>query len=220
MYVGAEVSVGSFLISFLGLPEIAGLQEKEASIYVAYYWGGLMIGRFLGAFSLSSMKKEVKYLVMILVPLAAFGVISYFESVETALIYGIFMLINLLAFILGGSNASRNLFIFSIFCAILLAVTMLSTGETAMWCVIGVGLFNSIMWSNIFTLAIAGLGKYTSQGSSLLVMAIVGGALLPVLMGASADALGVHHSFYVPLLAYAYIAFYGLRGYKQKKIAE
>ncbi|MFH0894619.1 MAG: sugar MFS transporter [Bacteroidota bacterium] len=218
MYVGAEVSVGSMLISFLGLPEIAGLTEKDASVYVAYYWGGLMIGRFLGAFSLSSMKREIKFFTMIAVPLIAFGVISYFENVETALIYGIFMLVNFAAFMIGGSKAARTLFIFSIFCAALLGITMFSSGETAMWCVIGVGLFNSIMWSNIFTLSIAGLGKYTSQGSSLLVMAIVGGALLPVLMGMSADAIGVHNSFYVPLLAYIYIAFYGIRGYKQKRL--
>jgi len=87
-----------------------------------------------------------------------------------------------------------------------------------MWSVIGIGLFNSIMWSNIFTLAIAGLGKYTSQGSSLLVMMILGGAILPVIMGAVADGFGVHFSLVVPLFSYLYLAFYGANGYKPYKV--
>jgi len=86
-----------------------------------------------------------------------------------------------------------------------------------MWSVIGIGLFNSIMWSNIFTLSIARLGKYTSQGSSLLVMMILGGAILPVIMGAVADGYGVHASYIVPVFSYIYIAFYGLNGYKPLK---
>jgi FHS family L-fucose permease-like MFS transporter len=85
-----------------------------------------------------------------------------------------------------------------------------------MWAIIGIGLFNSIMWSNIFTLAIEGLGKFKSQGSSLLVMMILGGAIVPVFQGMAADAYGVHASFFVPVICYAYIAFYGLRGYKRR----
>ena len=96
----------------------------------------------------------------------------------------------------------------------LLVIALASSGSVAMWTVIGVGLFNSIMWSNIFTLAIARLGKDTSQASSLLVMAIVGGAILPVLQGLAADTIGVHASFFVPVGAYAYIAWYGWKGYR------
>ena len=105
-------------------------------------------------------------------------------------------------------------YIFAFINILLLASALLNGGKVAMWSVIGIGLFNSIMWSNIFTLAIAGLGKHTSQGSSLLVMMILGGAILPVIMGAVADAFGVQASYIVPVFSYIYIAFYGINGYK------
>lgn len=214
MYVGSEVSIGSIMISFLGLEEIAGLPEAEASVYVAFYWGGLMIGRFMGAISLSEVKKSVKYILMLAIPILAFFVIWYLKGLDIALTYGIFLLLNLLAFIAGKSLPARTLFIFAFSAVALLIVALSNSGYIAMWSVIGVGIFNSIMWSNIFTLAIAKLGKFTSQGSSLLVMAILGGAVLPVIQGATADAVGVHYSFIVPILGYLYIAFYGIRGYK------
>lgn len=218
MYVGAEVSIGSILISYLKLPEIAGLEEAAASHYVAFYWGGLMIGRFLGAISLGSLKSLYKYLLMLGTGGLSFGVIWYVQDLRIATIYSVFLVLSLVVFMIGRSLPARTLFLFSLMAVALLAFSMFRTGEAAMWSVIGVGLFNSIMWSNIFTLAIAGLGKHTSQGSSLLVMAIVGGALLPVLMGVVADYSGVRNAFIVPLLAYTYVAFYGLRGYKQKKV--
>ena len=127
------------------------------------------------------------------------------------------MLLSFAGFMIGKSLPARTLMIFSLFSVLLLTTALFTTGSVAMWTVIAVGLFNSIMWSNIFTLAIDGLGKHTSQGSSLLVMAIVGGAILPVLMGAIADAFNVHVSLIVPLLAYFYLAFYGWNGYKPGK---
>ncbi|MFO7938961.1 MAG: sugar MFS transporter [Bacteroidales bacterium] len=214
MYVGSEVGIGSIMISFLGLESIAGLPEAEASVYVSFYWGGLMIGRFMGAVSLSGMKANLKYGLMLLVPVIAFLVIGYFKAWDVALIYGIFLVLNYIAFVGGKSLAARTLFIFALIAVALLTVALFNTGLVAMWAVIGVGIFNSIMWSNIFTLAIAKLGKYTSQGSSLLVMAILGGALMPLLQGGVADTLGVHYSFIVPIFGYLYIAFYGLIGYK------
>jgi FHS family L-fucose permease-like MFS transporter len=122
--------------------------------------------------------------------------------------------INLMAFLAGKSIASRTLAIFAMINIILLAITLVTDGAMAFWAVIGIGLFNSIMWSNIFTLAIEGLGKYKSQGSSLLVMAILGGALIPPIQGAFADSLGLQVSFFVPIVCYAYLAYYGLVGYK------
>ena len=100
----------------------------------------------------------------------------------------------------------------------LLVTAVSSTGMTALWAIIGIGLFNSIMWSNIFTLAIDGLGKHTSQGSSLLVMAILGGAIIPLIQGAVADAIGIHLSYFVPILSYVYLAFYGWKGYKKLSV--
>ena len=218
-YVGGEVSIGSILISYLGLESIAGLGEVDASKYVAFYWGGLMIGRFLGAISLSGMKdKGLKYLLMLAVPAAAFLVIWYFNGIDHALIYGIFLVANLIAFIAGRSLPHRTLLIFALIAIALLIVALFNKGQVAMWAVIGIGLFNSIMWSNIFTLSIEGLGKFKSQGSSLLVMMILGGAIVPVFQGMAADAYGVHASFFVPVICYVYLAFYGWRGYKRKSV--
>ena len=216
-YVGGEVSIGSLLISFFKLEHIAGLNEAQGSTYVSFYWGGLMIGRFLGAVSLSNIKSRLtKYGLMVAIPVIAFLVILYFNGLEIAAIYSIFLALNFLAFLLGKSLANRTLFVFALFAIALLIVALFSDGKTAMWSIIGIGLFNSIMWSNIFTLAIEGLGKYKSQGSSLLVMAILGGALIPIIQGAFADAYGLHASFVIPVFCHLYIAFYGLYGYKQK----
>jgi len=220
MYVGAEVSIGSILIRYLGLENIAGLDEKDASQYLSFYWGGLMIGRFLGSISLSNMaNKMYKNLLMFAVPLAAFLVIWYLKGGAIASIFSIFLVLNLISFYMGRSKASRTLMVFSMIIISLLIVTLSTTGVVAMWSVIGIGLFNSIMFSNIFTLAIAGLGKYTSQGSSMLVMAILGGAIVPPLQGHVADLVGVHLSFVVPIICYSYLAFYGWKGYIQKKIS-
>ncbi len=218
MYVGGEVSIGSMMISYLGLPDVGGLSEIDASKFVAFYWGGQMIGRFLGAVSLSEIKSKVlKNTYMAGIALLSFLVIGFTNGFSTAMIYGLFLVLNLLAFALGKSLPHRTLFIFALVNLGLLAVALTNSGAVAMWSVIGIGLFNSIMWSNIFTLAISGLGKHTSQGSSLLVMMILGGAVLPVIMGAVADSIGVHLSLIVPLFSYLYLAFYGVNGYKPYK---
>jgi len=218
MYVGGEVSIGSMMISFLGLKEIAGLKPAEASVYVAFYLGGLMIGRFIGAISLSHLSPLKKHSLMFLVPVVAILVIVFQKGHDIAFIYGIFLVINLVGFYLGKYLPSRTLFIFAFFAVTLLIISLITNGHISMWCLIAIGLFNSIMWSNIFTLAIDGLGIHTSQGSSLLVMAILGGAILPVIQGVLADGFGVHFSFVVPVLAYFYIAFYGLFGYRHKTL--
>jgi len=130
--------------------------------------------------------------------------------------YLLFMAVNYLVFILGKSLPARTLTIFSFSSIILLLIGLFTNGKVAMWSILAIGLFNSIMWSNIFTLAIDGLDKYTSQGSSLLVMMIVGGAILPLMQGLFADIIGVQYSLFVPLFGYAYLIFYGLYGYKKR----
>ncbi len=217
MYVGGEVSIGSILISYLGLPEIAGYTAVQAGVFVSFYWGGLMIGRFCGAISLSNLDMTKKTILMLGIPLIAFLVIWYSKDIDIAAIYSIFLIVNVLVFRLGKFLPARTLFMFAITAAVLILTSMFTTGHTAMWTIIAVGLFNSIMWSNIFTLSIDGLGEYTSQGSSLLIMAILGGALLPLAQGFLADNVGVHHSFWIPFAAYLYIAYYGLKGYKVGK---
>lgn len=167
-YVGGEVSVGSFLINFLNQPDIAGLTEEQAADYVSLFWGGAMVGRFVGAIILTRIN-----------PGKALG-----------------------------TAATVNV--------ILLAITILTKGQVAMWAILLTGLFNSIMFPTIFTLAIKGLGKLTSQGSSLLVMAIVGGAIIPLLQGFLADSIGVQLAFVLPVLCYLYIVFYGFVGSKSE----
>jgi len=167
-YVGAEVSIGSFLVNYFGLPEIAGFSEKTAAGYVSFYWLGAMIGRFIGAFALRRIKPA-----------------------------------NLLA-------------LCTVAAALLVVISMLTGGPVAMWSILAVGLFNSIMFPTIFSLGVAELGPLTGSGSGLLNMAIVGGAILPVIQGVLADRLGIHHAFILPVLCYLYILFYGLRGSNPK----
>ncbi len=222
MYVGGEVSIGSLMVNFFGLPQIAGLEEADASAFLSFYWGGAMIGRFLGAISLGEMPASKKLGFMVLAAIASFLVIYgvvYLNSGITfteVLPFLGFVVLNLIAFQFGKSHAARTLAIFSVLVIALLSLVVLMDGPVAFWCVIAIGLFNSIMWSNIFTLAIDGLGKFTSQGSSLLVMAILGGALVPLAQGALADAVGVQASFALPIVCYLYLLSYGLFGHKQK----
>jgi FHS family L-fucose permease-like MFS transporter len=214
MYVGGEVAVGSAIINFLGSPKLGGLAHEEASKYLAFYWGGLMIGRFMGAFALSDMRKTLKHILVALVPVAAFIVICLVSSVQNALHYGLPLAVLLIAFFLGESSPQRMLALFSGIIIALMITGMFGAGEVAKWAILGVGLFCSVMWSNIFSLAIEGLGPLKSQASSLLVMAILGGAILPPLQGAVADKFGIQISFIVPMIAFAYIAFYGIYGYR------
>jgi MFS transporter, FHS family, L-fucose permease len=217
-YVGAEVSIGSNLVAYLKLPDIAGLANADASKYLAFYWGGAMIGRFMGSVSLSETKGAKKYLSMAGIAIVLFIIIFLITKIDFSLVWYflIYLVINYFAFMIGRSLPARTLTIFALFVMALLLMGIFTTGKVAMWSMLGIGLFNSIMWSNIFTLAINGLGKYTSQGSSLLVMMIVGGAILPLMQGLLADAAGVHYSLFVPLIAYLYLLFYGISGYKIK----
>jgi FHS family L-fucose permease-like MFS transporter len=227
MYVGAEVSIGSSFINYAG--ELLKYPEMEAKNFLAFYWGGAMIGRFLGAISLSEMKQAKKYVLMALTSIVTFFLIYgiiYVESgsqFEFARVtpFLIFLALNYIGFILGNSLPGRTLAIFAVIVIGLLAMTIFTNGLVALWTIIGIGLFNSIMWSNIFTLAIKDLGKDTAQGSSILVMMILGGAIIPVLQGAVADALnGYHISFFIPVFCYIYLAYYGWKGYLHKQDQE
>jgi MFS transporter, FHS family, L-fucose permease len=222
-YVGAEVSIGSFIINFLSHPDIMGIPEAVSKNYLALYWGGAMTGRFLGAISLnqelSAPKKAVYMLTAaIVVFLLIFTIVDL--SFTQIYIFLLFMIVNLVGFFLGKAAPARTLFIFGLVNVVLVLITVFSNGSVAMWTILSVGLFNSIMWSNIFTLSIQGLGKYTSQGSSLLVMAILGGALLPLIQGAVADSWGIQNSFVVPVFSYLYIAFFGYYCSKNIKVVK
>lgn len=125
------------------------------------------------------------------------------------------ILVTLVAFRLGNAQPARTLYLFSLIVIVLIVAAMLLSGITSIWIVISIGLFISIMWSNIFTLAIADLGQYTAQGSALLMMSVLGGALVPFAQGLLADVLGgYHYSFFIPLICYVYLMYYGLKGHK------
>ncbi len=220
-YVGGEVSVGSIMINYLH--ELKGMAEMEAKSYLALYWGGLMIGRFMGAYAFAKDKITVSTLAtMLAIATLGFALIYtaiFLESgkpLSLFLPYFGYLLLNLIAFGLGRSKPGLTLSIFAAIAGILLIISMFSHSSLAMWSILGIGLFNSIMWSNIFTLAIKGLGKYTSQGSSLLVMMILGGAILPWLTGLVADSIGGYQqALFVPLVAYIYLMWFGVRGSRQ-----
>jgi FHS family L-fucose permease-like MFS transporter len=214
MYVGGEVSVGSAIINFLHQPSVAGLSAVAASKYVSLYWGGLLIGRFMGAVELSDMKPGNKRLYLAAIPLAGLGILLSVNGWGTVQAYWPLVALCWLLFQFGKSLAGRTLMLFASAVVVLLGAAILGPGKIAMWCVLGVGLFTSIGWSNTFSLAIEGVGIYKSQASSLLVMAIVGGAILPPTQGFVADHIGLRASFIVPLLAYAYVAFYGWKGHR------
>ncbi|HTY89227.1 MAG TPA: sugar MFS transporter [Candidatus Acidoferrum sp.] len=239
MYVGGEVAVGSAIINFLGQKSVAGLSQVDASQYVSIYWGGLMIGRFMGAVMLSEMKPARKQGFLLVIPILAWLLLWAAKSAPLDALHGEapapvlalwgqafaanwavfkiylpFVGLCWLLFQFGQSKAGRTLVIFSATVVALLLTAILLGGPVAMWCVVAVGLFTSIGWSNTFSLALEGTGIYKSQVSSLLVMAILGGAILPPLQGFVADHLQLQLSFIVPLLAYAYVAFYGWKGHR------
>ena len=215
MYVGGEVSVGSSIINFLGQKNVAGLDPVEASKYVSLFWGGMLIGRFMGAVELSEMKTRNKQLLLAAIPLAGFLILWATRGWDMVQCYLPFLVLCWALFQFGKAMAGRTLMIFGLTIVALLLAAILVGGKTAMWCVIGVGLFTSIGWPNIFSIALDGMGVHKSQVSSLLVMAILGGAILPPVQGWIADVTkNLQLSFIVPLLAYAYVAFYGAVGHR------
>lgn len=216
-YVGAEIAVGSFLVNYFTSEPTIALDTKTAGSYLSFYWGGAMIGRFQGAIVLSAaLLTGQKAARLWPFPVAALGgvvLLALNGQLPQEAIWGIgaLLTVNYLAFVLGPNTSNRMLSVFALINALLLALTMVGRGDLALWSILGVGLFNSVMWSNIFTLAISNLKQYTSFGSSLLVMMILGGALLPLLQGVLADipAVGVKYSFLIPLIGYLYLGWYG-----------
>ena len=224
LYVGAEVAIGSYLVNFMAHESVMGWDEGVASLYLAYYWGGAMIGRLCGAIAMahtSTPQRKPAYMLLTAVVLLAvvYGVTAirleegslafeFLPPVRLLPFIGL-VLLCLVAFAVGRGKPALVLAVFSAALVVLLLAAALTTGELALWAALGAGLFNSIMWSNIFTLAIDDLGEHTSQGSSLLVMMIVGGALFPPLMGQVADLAGIRAAFFVPVLSYVYIGWYG-----------
>ena len=225
-YVGAEVAIGSNLVNYMH--DSYRYESQLASALLSFYWGGAMIGRFMGAISMSQMESRRKYPMMFLsaVLVCSLLLFAVFSSLNMSLeesmrllsekqvyLFFIIVCLNYVMFLVANSKPSKTLAFFAVTNICLILLMLLMQGVLSLWMILSVGLFNSIMFSNIFTLGIDGLGKYTSQGSSLLVMMILGGAVVPPLQGFLADSLGdAHYAFALPLLCYAYIAWYGFVG--------
>jgi FHS family L-fucose permease-like MFS transporter len=165
-YVGAEVTIGSLMINFLGQPSMGGMSHEAAAQYVSYYWGALMIGRFIGFFALQKIR------------------------------------------------AQRGLAFVASLGALLILVGILTHGYVAIWAIVACGFCNSVMWPCIFPMSVEGLGRFTSHGSGILVMMVVGGAVIPEVQGLLADKFGYQHSYAIVLVCYLYILFFAVRGYR------
>ena len=219
-YVGAEVTVGSILVNYLGDEEIAGLTEEEGVKYLSFYWGGLMIGRLMGAISLSGLAQAKKFPAMIAAAVISIAIIFISASFKSEMTftdiwpYLLTVALSFVFFRLGNALPGRMVGLFALVATVLSILAMTTSGEFALWSIVGIGLFNSIMWSNIFTLSIRGLGRDTSQGSSLLVMMIVGGAILPAIQGLLMDLTNVRYSLAIVLVSYLYLAYFGFVGSK------
>jgi FHS family L-fucose permease-like MFS transporter len=219
-YVGAEVGTAAMIVPYLTAPDLGGLTPDIAAKYAAIYWGGAMIGRFFGSIMLSKITdNSKKYTYVIFVIAFAFVAGWYItgQSVNGGLIFMGISVINFLAMQLGRSKTSITLAVFAAIAAILELVTMGSSGMVALWAVISIGFFNSVMFPNIFALSVDGLDKSEmSMASGLINTLIVGGAVIPVLMGLIADAWSVRFAFILPLICYAYIAYFALIGSRHK----
>ena len=222
VYVGVEVSVGSNLGELLRHKDFGGFQASEATPYIAMYWGSLMVGRWAFAVSAFNLKKSTTLLLQIIVPLIAFLIIlgvnmAFGYNMKPLYYYVVCVVIQIIAFYFAQNKPARTLLIFSLLGVFAMVLGTLTTGTIAIYAFLSGGLCCSIMWPSIFSLSIAGLGKYTSQGSAFLIMMILGGGIIPPIQGKLADFLqansgidgfGIHQSYWIAAICFAYLAFF------------
>jgi FHS family L-fucose permease-like MFS transporter len=225
-YVGVEVTIGSNLgellkrgvdatgLNELGLPV---LNDSEIAPYVSLYWGGLMIGRWVGAITVFNPSKGLKKALLIIVPYVAFAVIIMVNSIKFSfssneiLFFAICIAVQIGGFFLAKDSPVKTLKIFSLLGILGMLIGVFSSGNIALFAFLSGGLFCSIMWPCIFTLSIAGLGKYTSQGSAFLIMMILGGAIIPPVQGKLADVFTIQASYWMAVACFGYLLFYAFR---------
>jgi FHS family L-fucose permease-like MFS transporter len=213
-YVGVEVSIGSNLGELLKTDDFGAITGPGLAPFMSMYWGSLMIGRWAGAISVFNPSSQMRKILLIAVPYVAFGVVLAANAISGQDItplyaYAFVIIFQIVGFFLGKDQPSRTLLIFGLLGAIAMLIGLATTGTIAIFAFMSGGLFLSIMWPCIFSLGIAGLGKYTSQGAAFLVMMILGGGIIPPLQGKLADVIGIHTSYFIPVLCFAFIAFYG-----------
>jgi FHS family L-fucose permease-like MFS transporter len=230
-YVGVEVTIQSNLgellksvadkVSNLNALGLKVMNDAEIAPFISLYWGGMMIGRWVGAISVFNPSKGLKKWLLILVPYVAFGVIllvnfGKYSSTEI-LLFSVCVAIQVGGFFIAKDNPIKTLKIFSTLGVIGVIIGIFASGQLALYALLSGGLFCSIMWPCIFTLSISGLGKYTSQGSAFLIMMILGGAIIPPLQGKLADIFSIQSSYWIAVACFAYLLFYA---YKTKSVLE
>ena len=216
VYVGVEVAIGSNLGELLKQKEFGGYQSSQIAPFISMYWGGLMIGRWAGAINVFNPTKSTKKLLLILVPLVAFGVVIFANTIAgkdmTPLyMYVVCVLVQIGAFFISKEKPARTLLIFGLLSIVAMIIGLMTEGKIAIYAFLSGGLFCSIMWPCIFTLSIAGLGKYTTQGAAFLVMMILGGSIIPPIQGKLADIVCIHNSYWVAGACVVYLTFFAFR---------
>lgn len=224
VYVGVEVAIGSNLGELLRQKEFGGLSSSEATPYIAMYWGSMMIGRWTGAISAFNFSKSVKTILVFVVPLVAFALIlgvniAFQYDMSPLYYYFICVLVQIAAFYISKEKPARTLLLFSVLGILAMLIGVFTTGKISIYAFLSGGLMCSIMWPSIFALSIAGLGKYTTQGSAFLIMMILGGGIIPPIQGKLADVIGIHPSYIVAAICFAYLAFFafGVKGILRKQ---
>jgi FHS family L-fucose permease-like MFS transporter len=216
VYVGVEVSIGSNLGELLKQKQFGGYQSSQIAPFISMYWGSLMIGRWAGAISVFNPKETIRKILLIVVPLIAFGVVIGVNSAakkDMSPLYGYLgcVIVQIVAFFISKEKPVRTLLIFGLLSTLAMIIGLSTTGMTSIYAFLSGGLFCSIMWPSIFSLAVAGLGKYTTQGAAFLVMMILGGSIIPPIQGKLADIIGIHQSYWVAVASFAYLAFFAFR---------
>ncbi|MDC1540334.1 MFS transporter [Flavobacteriaceae bacterium] len=231
MYVGVEVTIQSNLgellksvadkLNNLNPLGLKVMNDAEIAPFISLYWGGMMIGRWVGAITVFNPSKGLKKWLLILVPYVAFGVILLVNfgkySTTEILLFSICVAIQVGGFFLAKDNPTKTLKIFSALGVIGVIIGIFASGQLALYALLSGGLFCSIMWPCIFSLSISGLGKYTSQGSAFLIMMILGGAIIPPLQGKLADIFSIQSSYWIAVACFIYLLFYA---FKTKSVLE
>jgi FHS family L-fucose permease-like MFS transporter len=225
VYVGAEVSIGSNLGELLTQADFGSIPSSKIAPYISMYWGSMMIGRWAGAISAFDFKSNTKKILTVIVPLVAFGIVIAVNSIAqydmTPLyMYVVCIFIQIVAFFLSQDKPAKTLFIFSLIGVISMLVGVFTKGDIAIYAFLTGGIACSIMWPCIFSLSIAGIGKYTTQGAAFLIMMILGGGIIPPIQGKLSDFLqsshldtpgyGIHNSFWVPVFCFVYILIFAI----------
>ncbi len=222
VYVGVEVAIVSNFGELLHKPAFGGYKASEVAPFISMYWGSLMIGRWTGSLAAFKLKPGLRKVLMFVVPLVAFGVVLGVNAlsqydIKPLLFYVLLVLVQIAAFFFTKNKPVKTLLVFGVLGIVMMLVGIFTTGNIAVYAFMSGGLFCSIMWPAIFNLSLAGLGKYTTQGSAFLVMMILGGAVLPPMQGKIADFLqsgsnvegfGIHMSYWLPVAAFAYLTFF------------